>query len=72
MYRKKETLGAMLAKLLSGDKSVTREDFEKSTVKFFADNNIHCVITKLPQESDKDQTKIRQQILMNKKTVRNK
>jgi len=52
---KKETPGAMLAKLLSGDKSVTREDFEKSTVKFFADKNIHCVVTKSPQESKEDQ-----------------
>lgn len=50
----KPTPGALLAKLLSGDKTVTKEDFRKSTVKFFSDNNVHCVVTEMPERSNDD------------------
>jgi len=51
----KTTPGSILAKLLSGDKSVTGEDFEKSTVKYFADHGVNCMVTKFLQGPKEDQ-----------------
>jgi len=36
--------GAMLAAMLSGDKSVMKDDFHKATVDYFAANGCHCTM----------------------------
>lgn len=41
---KKLSPGAMLAKMLEGDKSITKADFNKATVDYFKANGCNCVI----------------------------
>ena len=40
----KKSPGEMLAAMLCGDTSVTKADFRKATVDYFAANGCHCVM----------------------------
>ena len=39
------TPGEILANMLNGDGTNSKEDFEKATVYFFAKEGVHCTIT---------------------------
>lgn len=53
------TPGAMLAKMLSGDNSVTKADFRKATVDYFAANGCHCTMGEDAPADTKDGEQLR-------------
>lgn len=46
------TAGEMMAKMLQGDDSISMDDINKATVKFFGDRGVDCTITSEEEEGD--------------------